>query len=359
MDGKVNPIIIFDTATRLVYCEDVHQMLASLGGTTVTYDYRERWVEPGCIPSLREGAPVILVYCELPGFDRKVDAKFYWGSSVVPIPGARFTTTRAAIITAVRVDGGVYHIDLKLDGYVSVPSPLLEDRIEALPSRPGQHFVVQSVESWDFAWLLRSGKRVSWAAVVDKLQSVDLQFARDIFWRIEALVDGRSGRALRADAHGKFLVRTGRTARILIASHTGKDAAAELAWDARRVKVDSVSNSPLLVIKSRADISVRRAGEAVIEIEFPVTSEWRKKTEMLLVRTEIEGALGSVVTLNFEISHHPLRVLVAVVLFLSASLGAVAATGLIRADQWGDGLLAAAFGFAAGLLGNKVLPFKS
>jgi hypothetical protein len=357
LDGQMNPVVIFDTATRLVYCEDVHGVIAAPTGSVVNYDYREKWVEPSCLAALQPGAPVVLVYCELPGFDRTVDAQFYWGAHPVPLETS-FVTTRTAIIDSIRQEGGVYHFALCLGGYVSLPPLVLREFIANLPSRPGQHFVVQSIESWDSIWLLRSTGRDVWASVVDRIQLPDLQFKKDVFWRVESLKDRRTNRVIKPDTHGVFNVRTGRGIRILLASHIGKLAAPDLAWDVRRIRVDSQSESTLLVVKSRAEVGLRRTGETIVEVSFPVTAEWRKSTETLEITTDVEGALGSSAILNFSISHHPGRVLSAVALAGLAAVAALVATSLFKSEKIGEGVVFAAFGFLAGLLANRLMPLK-
>jgi hypothetical protein len=357
MGAEMNPLVIFDTATRLVYCEDVHEVIAAPIGSIVSYDYRRKWIEPGAVSALHPGAPVVLVYCELPGFDRSVDAAFYWGAEPVP-EDTSFVITRSAMVDSVKEDGGVFHIALRLDGYISVPPLLLQGLIANLPSRPGRHFVVRATESWDAQWLLRSHARSAWVSVVESIQLPDLQFRKDIFWRVEKIWDRKTGQELRPDVSGVFQVRTGKSVQVLLASHVGRQAASDLAWDARKVKICSVSGSPLLIVKSRAEIATRRTGESVVEVNFPATPEWRRTVEVLSIRTEVDGILGSSANLKFSISYHPCRVAIAVLLATVAAVAAVGAAALFKSQDVGQGVVVAAAGFLAGFVANKLMPLK-
>ena len=193
--------IIFDTCTRPEYYRDVHNLLALPYGSTISYDYRDKYLSltAKTAASNPETAPsrILLIYAQWNQYRRGGDNP----PRSTPSSEMLWVPTRLAEMQLIPPpEGGTnFFFDFKVLGYPKVDTTALMKILNPLIAAaevPFHKWVCLSDDLQALASLQEGKSDDNWQSIVDHLGSPPMQFSPDSFMRLKGPFRGSKGRLL-------------------------------------------------------------------------------------------------------------------------------------------------------------------
>ena len=205
--------VVFDTCTHARYYGDVHQVLSLPEDAVIRYEYKRYLYtadaaaaidslmrDPSSLP-----VPALLMYGEKKGFVQG-DAE---PTTMLRVSDSVFVPTRSAQLVAVGVNSSanrkddVLYLHFQLRGFVWPSAPVVDELVAALEAanslpwgdRDTQHKWISLLPAAleGKKGQLISDQSTSWTQVVDKFIDLPTQFAKDVFWRVQRVVEFKGG----------------------------------------------------------------------------------------------------------------------------------------------------------------------
>lgn len=187
--------VIFDTATKLDYYRDVHNLLALPPGGFICYDYRPQHISDQAVAqanSYSDGQQkALIVYAQPTTYQKGGPSPS--GADPLPFEATLWVPTRLASLQSVTRRGDRYYLDLKLDKYPSQSNESFSSIIRSLHREGGVPFnkwIAISDLDPDLMSLGDGDAHDNWTRLVDLLGNPPSQFAGDSFWRISEIASG-------------------------------------------------------------------------------------------------------------------------------------------------------------------------
>jgi hypothetical protein len=348
-DGKF--WVLFDTATRPEYYQDVHKVLALPEGALLEYEYRDIRMEAEAIVATKKKLQevprqVLVIYAQSADFIRgHADP-----TGVKPLESMHFQALRRGTLVALWRDGQYAHFQFQLADHPRADPSLLAPVIGELSQRsavPYSKWVVISEAGSALKQLVADDQTVEWQETVDRLSTLPMQFNDDKFLRFHPPGRTRWG-SRRADLRSKYPKRPGHphaldhqyvvpercqfALRISTHEPSGASAGGVLA-PAATYKAEVSPEGPLLEPSPKSG-PIRRTAEATINLE----SRHSAKAEAKIGRLRIisEDALPAVaggIEFVFALKLAPWKRMLGVFLALLGALGAIACGALTASGE--------------------------
>lgn len=190
-------LILFDTATRAEYYDDVHKVLAMPSGSLLIYQYRDIETEGEVVTAAASAAKrkrrklgsfptkVLVVYAQWTKFARGDGDQ----TGIRPPSEMLYQALRFGTLVALWREGEQTAFQFRLDGQPKADSRLLEPLITELAAKsalPYDKWVAFSDAGATLDGLDASDPLVEWQRAVDRLVTPPMQFTGDKFIRFQA-----------------------------------------------------------------------------------------------------------------------------------------------------------------------------
>jgi len=335
--------VMFDTGTRVDYYRDVHNLLALPIGSTIRYDYRENHITDDALAEARGNrkGKVLLIYAQHRVF-LKHDA-----DPVGPLPygDSLWIATRIADLSHIRIIGNRFYFDLELSGYPSEANDALDLILRPLADAgevPFSKWIATSTKDRDLELVLEDEPSANWAATINRIGTPLSQFAGDSFWRVANItrraeripitptlrnhVDNIDGHPVTTGVDAIYPAFELEQLAIQIESRmpeAGPVPAGAEPDDRRSVLFETSDQGPLREFNGIALLLRRYLGGDRVEREVRGTNRLDAQLgELTLTTTPRDDAaypIGPELTIQFEISKHPVRSYLAILLAIGAA----------------------------------------
>lgn len=192
--------VIFDTATKPDYYQDVHNILALPGGAIIRYEYRLDWLSEAAKRHANDSksSPVsgLVIFTQLAGRTRENQEAQKLGGNGEPV----WTPTRFIRLATPPIRNGDHFVfDLKVLDYprldreelMKIINPLLASEETPYHGK----WVTVSDKAGAFGELHRGDETENWQQIVSDIGQAQRRFAGDFFWRLRGPF-GRNGAQL-------------------------------------------------------------------------------------------------------------------------------------------------------------------
>ena len=343
--------VVFDTCTIREYYQDVHNLIALPSGTTIRYEYREKYLSPAAVraASNPETAPasVLLVYAQWNRYVRGNDAP----PRSTPSSEILWVPTRFAEMQLIPpAEGANYFFDFKVLSYPKLDQTALMRILNPVITAnevPFNKWVCLSDDFQAFEALRRGTESENWQAIVDTLGTPPMQFSADTFMRLKGPFYGSRGGILppkykqeKQTVDNKMQVRKVISLYELVEneeysfeviSHSPAPSSARAgAVIQRRLEVQPEKDGPIIVL-GNPRLDLRQYTGQIIKFKAKRYEEMDQKTGSIRLDTGLlpdNWPVGANFLLLFRIKKKALKAIIALLTGVAAAVLLLFATKL-------------------------------
>jgi len=222
--GPTECWVIFDTYTRQLYYQDVHNLLALPSGSILRYEYRKQRLSQGAIAAAnrwQKWDPVLLVYAQWHGYAKRDPDP----TVVYPFAEMLWVPTRLATMRGLRTaPGDVFYFDLLLGAYPDVDDPAIMAILADLYQLGDVPYLKWVATAEELPTTLDDVED-RWNKIIDRLGVAPSQFANDTFWRLQAQEPRIRGD--KSAAYSYYVIHEPERLRLTASTYTPQKATAQ------------------------------------------------------------------------------------------------------------------------------------
>lgn len=330
LDREDQVLVLFDTATRPEYYQDVHKVLAAPRGALLSYEYRESKISAEAQDLVARGfaavpKQVLIMYVQGRDYER--------GTGDLTKPISRedlcWQALRLGTLVSLVAHGEHWHFQFRVAGY-----PQSAHRFTTTVER-----LAETDQLPPGAWVSLLGKdsvtteevspdAAAWQAIVDGVGSPPMQFAGDLFWRMTPPIRSRGprkGRQLRTKETGgadttathTYIVPERSEFQIPVETHEAKGTPLNGALSEPKLVPEIPDSAPIFQIGA---FPLRRNANRAIRMESRHSAKSERKVGEIQIVADGTSAWGASLVLDFEVRLARWKKMIGGVLLLLAAI---------------------------------------